>query len=125
MATWINDTSSGIVLNSFDKLMTPAYRLTYLIIRITLGTILGKEKRNRSLFFQRLHKGNYVNPTFLSKIYLYKFLRLFGSKKNTVEVYIKKFNYKIFALENVENHETFSFGINARFNRIMCMVYTT
>lgn len=95
MATWFNDTSSGIALNSFDKLMMPIYRLTYLIIRITLGTILGKEKRNRSLFFQKLHKGNYVNPTFLSKIYFNRFLRIFGLNKTTAEIYIPKYDHKI------------------------------
>jgi FkbM family methyltransferase len=95
MATWFNDSSSEIAFSRFDKLMMPTYRFTYLIIRITLGTILGKEKRNGSLFFQKLHKGNYVNPTFLAKIYLNRFLGIFKLNKSTAEIYIPKYDHKI------------------------------
>lgn len=91
----VNETIVYVSSNPFDRFMVISYRLFYLIARIILGRIPGKEKRNQSVIFQNFYKGNYVNLTFLSKIYLYKFLRLFGSKKNTVEVYINKFNYKI------------------------------
>ncbi len=94
LTEWLND-SSDVSFNIFDRFMVIIYRLFYLIIRITLGTILGKERRNRSYVFQKLHKGNYVNPSFLSKIYFYKLLRFFGYNKNTVEIYIQKFDHKI------------------------------
>ncbi|MGD9533491.1 MAG: hypothetical protein AB7V56_06965 [Candidatus Nitrosocosmicus sp.] len=95
MTTWFNDVSSEIAFSPIDKLMMFIYRLTYVIIRITLGTVLGKEKRNRSPFFQKLHKGNYVNPTFLSKIYFNRFLSMFKLDRSTAEIYIPKYDHKI------------------------------
>ena len=93
--SWIIDATSDVSVNSFDRLMAINYRILYLITRVLLGKILGKQKRDRSVLFQKLHKGNYVNPTFLGKIYFYRFLGFFGSKKNMVEVYVKKFDYKV------------------------------
>jgi FkbM family methyltransferase len=94
LMSWLND-NSDISSNMFDRFMIIIYRLFYLLIRITLGTILGKERRNRSHLFKKIQRGNYVNPSFLSKIYFYKLLRFFGYNKKTVEVYIRKFDYKI------------------------------
>ena len=95
MASWLNCAPTEVASNSFDKFMAIAYRLIYLTIRILLGTILGKQRRNRSFFFQKLHKGNYVNPSFLAKIYIYRFLRIFGKNKTAVVVSIPKYDHKI------------------------------
>ena len=94
--SWIVQKPLGGVVIPFDRCILAPYKIFYLAVRITLGLIMGKDKRNKSYLFNKLFPSGETSPSFQMCIYFNHILKFFKNKTNdSIQIYIPKYDYKV------------------------------
>ena len=101
VTSWLLSEPLGGVNPSFDKYASFFFKTFYLLIRIFFRIIMGKEKRSRSAFFNRIYIPPTFSPSFLLLMYLYKIKKVLkiGNQK-LIEIHVTKYDYKAYCPPN-------------------------
>ncbi len=104
VTSWLLSEPVGGVNPSFDKYTSFFFKTFYLLIRVFFRIILGKEKRSRSTFLNRIYAKATFGPSFLLLMYLYKIKKLLkiGNQK-LIEIYVTKYDYKAYCPPNIND----------------------
>jgi FkbM family methyltransferase len=97
IASWLRKEPTESVIPTFDRLTLPILKMGHLLIRISLRLLLGKRRRDASLFYRRFYIGDYTIPSYTMIKFFYKstkFLKL--GNPRLLKVYVKDHNYKYY-----------------------------
>lgn len=105
LTSWLIKEPVGGVVMTFDKYILAVYKLFYLTIRIILGIILGKEKRNTNTAFKKLFPPpDTCSPSFQLCLFFDHILRILTMKgMTTTRIYVPKYSYKVYCPLNKED----------------------
>src|SRR4051812_6614913 len=105
LTSWLVKEPVGSVVMTFDKYILAVYKLFYLTIRIILGIILGKEKRNTNTTFKKLFPPpDTCSPSFQLCLFFDHILRILTMKGMiTTKIYVPKYSYKVYCPLNKED----------------------
>jgi FkbM family methyltransferase len=104
LSSWLLKEPTGGVILSLDKYILFLFKIAYLIIRVLSKLVLGKKRRDKSVFLKKFRIAEYQSPSFLMLMYFYqvrKFLRLGNSA--LLKLSVPKYNYKIYCPANKDD----------------------
>ena len=101
LSSWLLKEPTGGVILSLDKCILFFFKIIYLFVRVSSKIVLGKKRRDRSVFLSKFRIAEYDSPSFLMLMYLYKIARVLklGNPK-ILKINVPKYNYKVYCPAN-------------------------